>query len=69
MTCVFEEAAARKSRSIARLDAAGIPWIDHLPPIEPEAKVLRRSAEEIGLRTICLALVSMKAAGADTDFV
>lgn len=47
--------AERKAASIARLKAAGIPHIDHLPMIEAASEVRVRSAEEIARRAIgCL---------------
>lgn len=64
-----DEAAARRERSISYLAAYSVPYIDHLPNIDVEEETLRRTATEVGVRAICLALVSMKGAGADNDFV
>lgn len=45
----------RKAESIARLQAAAVPYIDWLPPIEDAAAVRVRSAEAIARRAIgCL---------------
>ncbi|MEP1519455.1 DUF4272 domain-containing protein [Ascidiaceihabitans sp.] len=62
-------AATRKENSISRLLDHSVPYIDHLPEIDSEEDSLRRSKEEVGLRIICLALVSMKGAGAADHFV
>jgi len=55
-----EEAADRKARSIAVLEAEGVPYLDSLPMIETEAGSLRRSEEEVVRRTIALAIVAVK---------
>lgn len=52
---------ARKAGSIARLKAAGVPYIDHLPMIEDAADVRMRSAEEIARRAIAC-LIAIQAA-------
>lgn len=65
----MDEAEDRKARSIAKLVELGVPYIEHLPPREMEAQTHRRAQDEVGLRMICLALVSMKGAGADPEFV
>lgn len=51
----------RKAASIARLQAEGVPYIDHLPMIEDAAAVRIRSAEEIARRAIAC-LISIQAA-------
>ncbi|MFC4667854.1 DUF4272 domain-containing protein [Seohaeicola nanhaiensis] len=63
------EADIRKAGSIARLKAHDVPYIDYLPRIETVEETERRTPEAVGTRIICLALVSMKGAGADHDFV
>lgn len=63
------EADARRLRSIAQLVERGVPYIDHLPNKDDEQYTHRRSNEEVGLRILCLALVSMKGANADHDFI
>jgi len=63
------EAESRRTRSIAKLIQHDVPYILHLPMIETEDETLRRKTDEVGLRIICLALVSMKGAGADHGFV
>ncbi|MGL4236850.1 DUF4272 domain-containing protein [Tabrizicola sp.] len=55
-----DEAEARKARSIAVLEAEGVPYITHLPVIETEATSLRRSDEDVIHRTIALAIVAVK---------
>lgn len=61
---------SRRARSISYLVEHDVPYIDHLPDVVgADEPTLRRSSIEVGLRTICLALVSMKGAGGDHDFV
>lgn len=55
-----DEAGARKDRSIAQLQAEGVPVLDSLPVIETEATSLRRDPEEVIQRTIALAIVAVK---------
>jgi len=55
-----DEAERRKARSIAKLRAHNVPYIDWLPYIETEKETKRRTTEEVGLRILCLALVSIK---------
>ncbi len=69
MAEVLGEAELRRSRSLAKLQRYNVPHIDHLPYIETEDETHRRAPQEVGLRIICLALVSMKGAGADHQFV
>jgi hypothetical protein len=54
------EAEARKARSIALLEAAGVPVLPSLPLIETEATSLRRSDKEVAERMIALAIVAVK---------
>lgn len=69
MSQVYNEQDLRRERSISRLKQHHVPYIAHLPVIEAEAQTCRRTATEVGLRTICLALVSMKGADSDHDFI
>lgn len=50
----IEEMEARKRRSIERLIAEGVPYIEHLPTIEPSSIVTLRSRDEVVRRTACL---------------
>ncbi|WP_145261587.1 DUF4272 domain-containing protein [Planctomycetes bacterium Pan216] len=64
-----EEALARRARSFAILKEEGVPYIDHLPVIETEAESVRRSTEEVALRTMALALVAAKGEGLEQEHV
>ncbi len=59
------EQLERKDRSEKRLAAEGIPINTHLPAIESEAEVRRRSVEEIAFRALSLMAVAMNGAGQD----
>jgi len=61
------EAEARKQRSIAILASEGVPINEHLPTIEAEAEVPRRSTEEVALRSIALMVVAAKATTRDQE--
>jgi hypothetical protein len=63
------EALDRKARSIARLEAEGVPTIDWLPVIETVAEARLRSADEIARRALALVVVANKAEGADRALV
>ncbi len=69
MADITGEAELRRLRSAKKLLQHSIQRGDHLPCIETEGETLRREPDEVGLRIICLALVSMKGAGADHRFV
>ncbi|MBV8535530.1 MAG: DUF4272 domain-containing protein, partial [Alphaproteobacteria bacterium] len=56
------EAIDRKLRSEAILRAEGVPLNAGLPVIETAAEALKRSKEEVALRTLCLVLVAEKGA-------
>ncbi len=53
---VDTEAEARKSRSVAVLEAGAVPVLPSLPLIETEATSLRRSEAEVVERLIALAV-------------
>jgi hypothetical protein len=57
------EAAARKQRSLAILQREGVPIDVHLPLIETESMIPRRSDEAVALRAIALAIVAKAAYG------
>jgi hypothetical protein len=61
------EAEARKTRSIALLEAAGVPVLPSLPVIETESTSLRRSETEVAERMIALAIVAVKGETGDHD--
>lgn len=61
------EAENRKARSIARLQAEGIPVISHLPPIEDSDEALERTKEEIARRAIGVCLAGAKSEGIPQD--
>ncbi len=63
------EAELRRLRSLSKLQQHNIQIIDHLPTIETVQETRRRTPREVGPRVLCLALVSMKGAGADHQFV
>jgi hypothetical protein len=54
------EAEARKARSVAVLEAAGVQVLPSLPVIETEATSLRRTETEVAERMIALAIVAVK---------
>jgi Domain of unknown function (DUF4272) len=66
---IAAEAVDRKHRSESILRAEGVPFISHLPAIETTAEALRRSKEEVALRTLCVALVAAKGSGLDEEIV
>lgn len=60
-TSAEPEAAARKQRSLAILQREGVPIDVHLPLIETESMIARRSDEAVALRAIALAIVAQAA--------
>lgn len=54
-----EEMEARKRRSIERLIAEGVPYIEHLPTIEPASYSRLRSRQEVVQRAFCLYAVTI----------
>lgn len=59
----YTEAVARRLRSETILRAEGVPVNAELPFIESAAEALKRSKEEVALRTVCLLFVAAKAEG------
>lgn len=55
------EMEARKRRSIERLKAEGVPFIDWLPYVDPVDHIRLRTPEETARRAFCLFVVSMAA--------
>jgi hypothetical protein len=66
---ISAEAIDRKLRSESILRAEGVPFISHLPAIETTAEALKRSKEEVALRTLCLSLVAAKGEGLEQEGV
>src|SRR5215510_10815150 len=54
------EALDRKTRSVTRLKAEGVPIIDWLPVIETVAEARLRTSNEIGRRALALVVVANK---------
>ena len=63
------EAADRKLRSEKILLAEGVPFFAALPVIETTAEALKRSKEEVALRTLCILLVAAKGEGLGQEIV
>lgn len=63
-----DEPEARKRNSIKTLKKQGVPYIDHLPPIEQSHETTLRSEEEIVQRIIALAIVGVKGETGDHEF-
>lgn len=63
------EAIDRKLRSERTLRAEGVPFLAALPVIETTAEALKRSKEEVALRTLCLLLVAAKGEGLGQEIV
>jgi len=61
------EAEARRTRSITRLQAEGVPTMSHLPVIERESESKRRETEEVVRRTIALLIVAVKGEANDHE--
>jgi hypothetical protein len=66
---VSMEAIDRRSRSEAILRAEGVPVLASLPVIEMTTEALKRSKEEVALRTLCLLLVAAKGEGLGQEVV
>jgi hypothetical protein len=60
---ISAEAIDRKVRSETILRAEGVPLLSTLPVIETTAEALKRSKEEVALRTLCLLFVAAKGEG------
>lgn len=63
------EAANRRLRSERILRAEGVPFLAALPVIETTAEALKRSKEEVALRTLCLLFVAVKGEGLGEELV
>lgn len=66
---VFPSALARKARSEARLQALGIPYIPHLPPVAADEEALLRDADEVAERAVALLAVALRGEGMESDAV
>jgi len=66
---ISAEAIDRKLRSETVLRAEGAPFFAQLPVIETTAEALKRSKEEVALRTLCLLFVAAKGEGLDEELV
>jgi hypothetical protein len=58
---IAAEALGRRLRSETILRAEGVPFLAALPVIDTMAEALKRSKEEVALRTLCLLLVAARA--------
>jgi hypothetical protein len=63
------EAANRRLRSERILRAEGVPFLAALPVIETTAEALKRTKEEVALRTLCLLFVAAKGEGLGEELV
>lgn len=66
---ISAEATHRKLRSESILRAEGVPVLATLPAIETTAEALKRSKEEVALRTLCVVLVAAKGLGLEEEIV
>ncbi|MET3907276.1 hypothetical protein ABID59_001607 [Bradyrhizobium sp. S3.3.6] len=66
---ISAEAIDRKLRSERILQAEGVPFFAALPVIETKAEALKRSKEEVALRTLCLLFVAAKGEGLEEELV
>ena len=66
---ISAEAIERKLRSETLLRAEGVPFLASLPVVETAAEAIKRSKEEVALRTLCLLLVAEKGAGLEDEVV
>jgi hypothetical protein len=66
---VSAEAIDRRLRSEGILRAEGVPFLAALPAIETAAEALKRSKEEVALRTLCLLFVAAKGEGLEQEVV
>ena len=64
---ISAEAIDRKRRSERILRAEGVPVLATLPVIETAAEALKRSKEEVALRTLCVLFVAAKGEGLDEE--
>lgn len=66
---ISAEAIDRRLRSETILRAEGVPFLAALPVIETAAEALKRSKEEVALRTLCLLFVAAKGEGLEEEVV
>lgn len=66
---ISAEAIDRRLRSETILRAEGVPFLAALPVIETAAEALKRSKEEVALRTLCLLFVAAKGEGLEQEVV
>lgn len=66
---ISAEAIDRKLRSESILRAEGVPFLATLPVIETTAEALKRSKEEVAVRTLCLLFVAAKGEGLGEELV
>jgi hypothetical protein len=66
---ISAEAIDRKLRSESILQAEGVPLLARLPVFATTAEALKRSKEEVALRTLCLLLVAAKGEGVEEEIV
>jgi hypothetical protein len=66
---ISAEAIERRIRSESILRGEGVPFLTSLPVIETTAGALKRSKEEVALRTLCLSLAAAKGEGLEQDAV
>jgi hypothetical protein len=64
---VSAEAIDRRLRSETILRAEGVPFLASLPVIETTAEALKRTKEEVALRTLCLLFVAAKGEGVEGE--
>lgn len=58
-----EVAMVRKRRSEALLQQEGVPYLEHLPRIETEVTMRRRTVEEVAWRAMAVGLAAVKGEG------
>jgi hypothetical protein len=66
---IMNESAERKQRSERILAAEGVPFIAHLPMLEPVAQTRFRTTEETANRALCLAFVALMGESGDYALV
>lgn len=64
---ISAEAIERKLRSESILQAEGVPFFAMLPVIDTTAEAVKRSKEEVALRTLCVLFVAAKGEGLDEE--
>jgi uncharacterized protein DUF4272 len=66
---VFPSALERKARSEARLQALGIPFIPHLPPVPGDEEALLQPPTEVARRAVALLAVALRGEGLEQPVV